>query len=72
MLVLGRNLGESVMIGDNVEVTVVGIRGNQVRLGFTAPSRVKVNRKEVWKLMKGYQNEKDTEGLGAGRTGRRE
>ena len=63
MLVLGRNLGESVMIGDKIEVVVLGIRGNQVRLGFEAPKRIRIDRKELWKG-KSYAKE-NAEGLGA-------
>ena len=48
MLVLTRLRDESVMIGDDVEVKVVDIRGDKVRLGFSAPSRVAVDRKEVF------------------------
>ena len=49
MLILTRHLGESVMIGDEVTVTVLGVRGNQVRLGFTAPANVAVHREEIYK-----------------------
>lgn len=48
MLVLARNPDQSVMIGDDVEVTVVEVRGNKVKLGFSAPREVPVHRKEVW------------------------
>ncbi len=48
MLVLTRKLEESVMIGDEIEVRVLGIHGDQVRLGFTAPRSVAVFRKEVF------------------------
>jgi carbon storage regulator len=48
MLVLTRKEGESVMIGDEVEVTVVEIRGDKVRIGFAADRSVPVHRKEVW------------------------
>lgn len=47
MLVLTRHTGESVMIGDNVTVTVLGIRGNQVRIGVNAPKDVPVHREEI-------------------------
>jgi carbon storage regulator len=47
MLVLTRNQGEEVVIGENIRVTVLAIRGNQVRLGFTAPPDVRVHRKEL-------------------------
>jgi carbon storage regulator len=48
MLVLSRQRDESIMIGDLIEVTVVDIMGDKVRLGITAPSKVAVHRKEVW------------------------
>lgn len=48
MLVLSRNCNESIMIGDDVEVTVVEVRGNKVRLGVKAPDQVKVFRRELW------------------------
>ncbi|MFO0839424.1 MAG: carbon storage regulator CsrA [Phycisphaerae bacterium] len=48
MLVLSRQRDESIMIGDNVQITVVDIRGDKVRLGIVAPSEVPVHRKEVY------------------------
>jgi carbon storage regulator len=48
MLILTRRPGESVKIGDEITVTVLGVRGNQLRLGFTAPRHVSVHRKEVY------------------------
>jgi carbon storage regulator len=48
MLILGRRPGESVKIGDEVTVTVLGVKGGQVRLGFTAPMHVAVNRQELY------------------------
>lgn len=48
MLVLTRQKDETIMIGDDVEVTVVDIRGNKVRLGLTAPKKVSLHRKEVY------------------------
>jgi carbon storage regulator len=47
MLVLSRRPGEEVVIGDNIRLTVVAIRGNQVRLGFTAPRNVSIQREEL-------------------------
>ncbi len=47
MLVLSRKVGESVLIGDNIRVTLVAIRGEQVRLGFTAPNEVRILRHEL-------------------------
>lgn len=48
MLVLSRQRDESIMIGDNVQITIVDIRGDKVRLGIVAPSEVPVHRKEVF------------------------
>jgi len=48
MLILTRRANETVVIGDDVEVTVLGFHGNQVRLAFQAPRSVSVHRKEVW------------------------
>lgn len=48
MLVLSRQRDETVMIGDDIELTIVDIRGDKVRLGIKAPSRVPVHRKEVY------------------------
>jgi carbon storage regulator len=48
MLVLSRQRSETIMIGDDIEVTVVDIRGDKVRLGITAPKEVAVHRKEVY------------------------
>ena len=58
MLVLTRKLNQFIKIGNNIEVTLVEIRGDQIRLGFTAPGDVVVDRKEIW-LQK--QTEKQTE-----------
>ena len=52
MLVLSRQRDETIMIGDNVEITVVDIRGDKVRLGITAPREVQVHRKEVYDAIK--------------------
>ena len=48
MLVLSRQRDETIMIGDDIEITVVDIRGDKVRLGITAPTRIAVHRKEVY------------------------
>ncbi len=52
MLVLSRQRDETIMIGDEVEITVVDIRGDKVRLGITAPTRIAVHRKEVYEAIK--------------------
>jgi carbon storage regulator len=48
MLILTRKVGETVMVGDNVSVTVLGVKGNQVRIGINAPKDVSVHRKEIY------------------------
>ena len=52
MLVLSRQRDESIMIGDDVEITVVDVRGDKVRLGITAPTSIPVHRKEVYETIK--------------------
>jgi len=52
MLVLSRQRDETIMIGDEIEITVVDIRGDKVRLGISAPTRIAVHRKEVYEAIK--------------------
>ena len=52
MLVLSRQRDETIMIGDDIEITVVDIRGDKVRLGINAPAHVPVHRKEIYNAMK--------------------
>jgi carbon storage regulator len=51
MLVLSRKIDERIMIGDQIEISVVDIKGDQVKLGISAPSQVKVYRKEVYQAI---------------------
>ena len=48
MLILTRRIGETVVIGNDVDITVLGVKGNQVRLGVTAPREVSVHREEIY------------------------
>ena len=52
MLVLSRQKDQTIMIGDNIEITVVDIRGDKVRIGISAPSQIPVHRKEVYDAIK--------------------
>jgi carbon storage regulator len=52
MLVLSRKLDESIMIGDNIVITVCDIRGDKVRLGITAPTEIPVHRQEVYEAIR--------------------
>lgn len=55
MLILTRRVGETLMIGDDVTVTVLGVKGNQVRIGVNAPKEVSVHREEVYERIKREQ-----------------
>jgi len=52
MLILTRNTGEAIVIGDNATITVLGVRGGQVRLGIDAPKEVSVHREEIYHKIK--------------------
>lgn len=57
MLILTRRVGETLMIGDEVTVTVLGVKGNQVRIGVNAPKDVSVHREEIYERIKKEQSE---------------
>ncbi len=59
MLILTRRVGETLMIGEEVSVTVLGIKGNQVRIGVNAPKDVSVHREEIYERI---QREKQDQG----------
>lgn len=67
MLVLSRNKGEKIVIGNNIVVTVVDIRGDRVRLGFTGPSEVPIHREEVFRRLEAEQAELEQHGCCAAR-----
>lgn len=52
MLILTRRIGETLMIGDSVTVTVLGVTGNQVKVGITAPQDVEVHREEIYERIR--------------------
>lgn len=52
MLILTRRVGETLMVGDEVTVTVLGVKGNQVRIGVNAPKDVEVHREEIYERIK--------------------
>jgi len=60
MLVLSRQKDESIIIGDDVEIIIVDVRGDKVRLGITAPKEVSVHRREVYDAIQREKNAKDS------------
>lgn len=57
MLILTRRVGETLMVGDEVTVTVLGVKGNQVRLGVNAPKEVAVHREEIYERIQREQDD---------------
>ena len=56
MLILTRRVGEKLMIGDDISLVIIGIRGNQVRIGVDAPKEVTVHREEIYQRIKKEKN----------------
>jgi carbon storage regulator len=64
MLILTRRISETIVIGDNVQIAVLGVKGNQVRIGIEAPKNVSVHRKEIYEKIKSEQQEKQLKVVG--------
>lgn len=61
MLILTRRIGETLIIGDDVNITVLGVKGNQVRLGINAPKDVSVHREEIYLRIQQEKESSDSE-----------
>ena len=61
MLVLSRRVGETLIIGDDVKITVLGVSGNQVRVGIAAPKEVSVHREEIYLRIQSEQDQANQE-----------
>ncbi len=62
MLILTRRVGETIMIGEDITITVLGVKGNQVRIGTTAPKAVQVHREEIYERIQQEKNKDSKNG----------
>jgi carbon storage regulator len=62
MLILTRRVGETVRVGDDVTITILGVKGNQVRVGISAPKSVAVHREEIYERIKNAPRDESDDG----------